>query len=193
MPRRITRSTRVGLGATLSSLLLTVAFGAEGRAQGPAPVEAVASVDLDRYSGLWYEIARLPNRFQKKCACCVTATYTLRDSGHLSVVNQCQSAGGERDRVEGKGRLAEKDGPTSKLEVRFAPAFLSFLGAVWGDYWVLELAEDYSYALVGSPDRRYLWVLAREPALDEQTFESLMGSARRMGFDVAAIERTPQD
>ena len=160
---------------------------------GLEPVRTVGSVDLDRYAGRWYEVARLPNRFQDDCACCVTATYTRRPDGRLTVVNECRTADGEPKSVEGEAKLAREEGPTSKLKVRFAPAFLSFLGFVWGDYWILDLAEDYSHALVGSPDRKYLWVLAREPALAEGAYARILDKASGMGFDVTRVESTRQE
>ena len=150
-------------------------------------------MDLDRYAGRWYEIARLPNRFQDDCGCCVTATYTRREGGRLTVVNACRTAGGTPKTVEGEAKLAREDGPASKLKVRFAPRFLSFLGFVWGDYWILDLAEDYSHALVGSPDRKYLWVLSREPTMEEDTYTGILGRAARMGFDTARVQRTAQE
>jgi apolipoprotein D and lipocalin family protein len=156
-------------------------------------VEVVPAVDLERYAGLWYEVARLPNRFQNDCACCVTASYRLREDGRLTVVNACRTADGESKSVEGEAKLAEKDGPTSKLKVRFAPRFLSFLGFVWGDYWILDVAEDYSHALVGSPDRKYLWVLSRDPAMEEETYAGVLERAAGMGFDIGRIQRTVQE
>jgi apolipoprotein D and lipocalin family protein len=178
-------------------LVLSITFAAaplpltaEGR---PAPVQAVPEVNLDRYAGLWYEIARLPNRFQDDCACCVTATYTLREDGRLTVVNECRTADGKPNAVEGEARLATEGGPASKLKVRFAPRFLSFLGFVWGDYWILDLAEDYSHALVGSPDRKYLWVLSREPTIREETYAGILDKAGSMGFDVTRVQRTAQE
>ena len=155
-------------------------------------VRAVPSLDLARYAGRWFEIARLPNRFQKSCACCVTASYAPRADGRLGVVNECTAADGRATRAEGVARLAAPGGPASQLKVRFAPAFLSFLSAVWGDYWVLELAPDYSYALVGSPDTAYLWILARAPSLPEETYAALLATARSQGFDVSRVVRTPQ-
>jgi apolipoprotein D and lipocalin family protein len=162
-----------------------------GAARTPTPeVCAVPSVDLDRYAGTWYEIARLPNWFQKKCACCVTATYTVRGPGKLSVVNECRTADGRASRAEGVAKLADPKGPTSKLKVRFAPRILSFLGFVWGDYWVLDLADDYSYVLVGDPGRKYLWILARQPTLPEETYQALVQKAAAQGFAAERLERT---
>jgi apolipoprotein D and lipocalin family protein len=161
--------------------------------RGKTPVRAVSSVDLERYSGRWYEIARLPNRFQDDCACCVTATYTRREDGKITVVNECRTVDGQTKSVQGEARLASEGGPGSKLEVRFAPRFLSFLGFVWGDYWILDLDEDYSRALVGAPDRKYLWVLSREPTMPEEAYAAFMDKAREMGFDISGVQRTPQE
>lgn len=159
---------------------------------GVGRAEPVARVDLQRYAGRWHEIARYPNRFQAKCACCASATYTLRDDGRMSIVNECRTRDGAPSRAEGVARRAEADGPTSRLKVRFAPAFLSFLSAVWGDYWVLDLPDDYSHALVGSPDHEYLWILAREPSLSDETYGRILAVAARQGFDPARLVRTPQ-
>ena len=186
---RAPRPTVLALGA----LAALIASGATGEDGPPLPVEAVPSVDLERYAGLWHEVARLPNRFQDDCACCVTATYRLRDDGRLTVVNACRTADGTPKSVEGEAKLAKNDGPTSKLKVRFAPGFLSFLGFVWGDYWVLDLAPDYSHALVGSPDRKYLWLLSREPAMEETTYTGVLEGAAAMGFDIGRIQRTVQE
>jgi apolipoprotein D and lipocalin family protein len=153
----------------------------------------VASVDLDRYAGLWYEVARLPNKFQDDCQCCVTATYSRRDDGRLTVVNACRTDDGAVKRAEGEAKLADEEGPTSKLKVRFAPAFLSFLGFVWGDYWILDIDEGYTRALVGDPDREYLWILSRKPTMDEEAYGALLEKAASMGFDVSRVERTPQE
>ncbi len=134
-----------------------------GRSQA---LEVVPSVDLSRYAGKWYEIARLPNRFQNKCAGEVTANYSQLEGGQLIVVNECRQKDGRITRAEGKARLADKSGPNSKLEVRFAPAWLAWLPMVWGDYWIINLAPDYSYSVVGTPDRKYLWILSRKPQME---------------------------
>jgi apolipoprotein D and lipocalin family protein len=153
-------------------------------------VVAVEHVDLDRYAGLWYEIARLPNRYQERCAGEVMAEYRLREDGRIGVVNTCRDASGDVVRVEGVARRSESGGEAGKLEVRFAPAILSFLPFVWGDYWILELADDYSHALVGGPSREYLWILARSPDLPDSLYRSLLERAAAQGFDVERVQKT---
>jgi apolipoprotein D and lipocalin family protein len=152
-------------------------------------VRTVPELDLSRYAGRWYEIARLPNRFQNRCVAEVTAEYELVADGTIRVVNQCRDANGALVRAEGRARLDKREGPASRMRVRFAPAFLSFLSVVWGDYWVLDLTEDYGAALVGTPDRRYLWVLARDPELDPAVYERLLATARAQGFDLEPLVR----
>ena len=154
------------------------------------PVRPVASIALDRYAGRWHEVARLPNSFQEECAAETTAEYELLSNGELRVVNRCRLPDGTLKRAEGRARLAQRDGPTSKLKVRFAPAFLSFFPGVWGDYWVLDVADDYSSALVGTPDRRYLWILSRAPTLPDTTYRRIVEVAARQGFDVRRLVRT---
>jgi apolipoprotein D and lipocalin family protein len=149
-------------------------------------------VDLARYAGRWYEIARLPNRFQEKCAGDVQAVYTLRPDGRVRVVNSCRKADGSLTQAEGVARRAEAEGPAGRLEVRFAPAFLSFLPFVWGDYWILALDRDYRHAMVGDPGRRYLWILSRDPALDDATYHDLVAQAKSLGYDVSRLARTAQ-
>jgi apolipoprotein D and lipocalin family protein len=153
-------------------------------------VEVVPDVDLNRYTGTWYEIARLPNGFQGKCVSDVTATYTLLEDGDVQVVNRCRKANGEMSEVTGKARRASKDGPNSKLEVRFAPSWLSFLPFVWGDYWIMVLAPDYSYVAIGGPDRKYLWILSRTPAMEEGTLQMVLKQVKQNGYDLAGLMRT---
>ncbi len=167
---------------------LALAGGGAAAAQDqPVPVQAIAALDLQRYAGLWHEVARLPNRFQKRCVGGVTASYELLD-GAIRVVNACRVADGTSIRAEGRARLADRDGPASRLKVRFAPALLSFIPAVWADYWVLDLTDDYGAALVGTPDRRYLWVLSRRPELDGSTYDRLVRTAARQGFEIGRLQ-----
>ena len=157
-------------------------------AQHAAPVRTVARVDLNRYAGEWYEVARLPNRFQNDCVGDVRASYALRDDGRIDVVNRCRTAEGAID-AHGVARIVDEQ-TFARLKVRFAPSWLSFLPMVWGDYWVIGLADDYSWAVVGSPDREYLWILSRTPVLDAATFERAAGIARDNGFDVGRLLKT---
>jgi apolipoprotein D and lipocalin family protein len=156
--------------------------------QSEAPVRTVASVDLDRYLGEWHELARLPNRFQRQCVGDVRARYSRRADGRIDVVNSCRTNQG---RTEARGVARVVDPQTSaKLEVRFAPAFLSFLPFVWGDYWIIGLADDYSWAVVGSPDRKYLWILSRTREIDERTWSEATQIANTAGYDLQQLVRT---
>ena len=154
------------------------------------PLRVVPAVDFDRYAGQWYEIARLPNRFQKRCIGDVTATYELQNDGKISVLNRCRVEKGGQIQAKGTAKTAGKEHPNSVLKVRFAPAILSFIPQVWGDYQIIDLAEDYSYAVVGDPDREFLWILARKPSMDDGTYLGLVDRARSQGFPVDQLEKT---
>lgn len=156
------------------------------------PLDLVESVDLQRYQGLWYEIGRLPNKFQDQCARNVTAEYRLLDNGRIEVINRCELPGGEIDEAEGVARRPDPDREAA-LKVRFAPRWLSWLPFVWGDYQIIALSEDYDSLLIGAPSRDYLWILAREPSLPEDRFNELLAQARRQGFDTGNLSRTRQD
>ena len=160
------------------------------RAQARPPVRTVASVDLDRYAGDWFEIARFPNRFQRQCVGDVRASYARRPDGRLDVVNRCRTADGETE-ARGVARIVDEQ-TFAKLKVRFAPAWLSWLPAVWGDYWIIGLAPDYSWAVVGDPGRAYLWILARAPYLDDASVAAARAAAQHNGFDVSRLVPTPQ-
>lgn len=173
--------------------VMVLAIGsAPADADTSASMRTVARVDLDRYAGRWYEIARLPNRFQKGCTGNVTAEYGVREDGRIDVVNRCSGNNGEEKRAQGVARVVDET-TRAKLEVRFAPAFLSFLSMVWGDYWIIDLAPDYSYAVVGEPARRYLWVLARESTLEEATYQGILERIEVQGYDPNNLVRTNQD
>jgi len=152
-------------------------------------VRTVDRVDLDRYLGDWFEAARFPNRFQRVCAGDVKASYSRRTDGRIDVVNRCRKQDGTTTVASGVARIVDP-ATSAKLKVRFAPAALSFLPFVWGDYWILGLAPDYSWATVGSPDRDYLWILSRTPLLDDERFAAAVNIAKSMGFDVSRLTRT---
>jgi apolipoprotein D and lipocalin family protein len=122
----------------------------------------------------------------------VTAEYSLIGDSQLRVVNQCRNQNGQLEEAEGRARLADKKGPNSKLEVRFAPAWMSWVPAVWGDYWIIELAPDYSYSVVGTPDRKYLWILSRTPKMEEGIYQQLIKKAETSGFNVSQLVPTKQ-
>ena len=159
-------------------------------ADTPPPVRAVPFVDLDRYAGDWFEIARFPNRFQRQCVGDVRATYGRRPDGRVDVVNRCSTAEGETQ-ARGVARIVDER-TFAKLKVRFAPTWLSWLPMVWGDYWIIGLAPDYSWAVVGAPGRDYLWILARAPHLDDASSAAAQAAARDNGFDVKRLVPTSQ-
>lgn len=160
-------------------------------APASAPLTVVTNLEPERYAGRWYEIARLPNRFQTKCAGDVSAEYQVRPEGGFTVVNRCREADGRVSEAKGVARVV-RGAPTSVLQVRFAPAFLSLLPSVWGDYQVLALDDRHSYSLVGTPDRKYLWILSRTPQMDPDRYARLLAIAGEQGFDVSKIVQTPQ-
>ncbi|WP_211828758.1 lipocalin family protein [Kistimonas asteriae] len=149
----------------------------------------VSQVDLTRYAGQWYEIARLPNVFQRKCVANVMATYTLREDGDIDVLNQCDNKDGKTQTAQG---LARSTNPpeNSRLEV----SFFNVLGIrpFWGDYWVIALEDDYRYVVVGEPDRDYVWLLSRTPTLPDDTVALAKSILEREGFAVEQLIYTPQ-
>lgn len=146
------------------------------------PLPTVQSVDLGRYSGTWYEIALLPNRFQSMCVADTRALY--RPEGDtVSVINQCRTADGKIEQASGIAKVVE-DSQGAKLRVSFFRPF-------YGDYWILELDPNYRWALVGEPSRKYAWILARDTSLDAATLERLLTRAETLGFDREAFVRTP--
>ena len=173
-------------------MVVSMTVASYGQEDAVRPLEVVPEIDIQRYMGTWYEVARLPNSFQSDCDGNVTATYSLLDNGDIEVLNQCRKLNGDTSRAVGLARRAGDNAPSSKLKVRFAPAFLSFLPFVWGNYWVIDLDPDYRYAVVGEPDRRYFWILSRTPTLDEGTMRHILDRAEQQGYDLSELIRTRQ-
>ena len=146
-------------------------------------LDVVPHVDLNRYVGHWYEIARLPNRFEKKCANSVTATYSLRTDGKIEVVNRCRKSSGDYTTAKGKAKVVDKT-TNAKLKV-------SFFWPFYGDYWILDLGENYEYAVVGAPNRKYLWILSRSPQMDETVYRQLLAKMAARGFKTEQMIKTP--
>lgn len=155
-------------------------------------MRTVASVDLKRYSGKWFEIARYPNKFQKKCVGNTTATYNLKSNSEFEVLNRCVTKNGTFSDAVGKGRVAD-EASSAKLEVRFAPGYLSFIPATWGDYWIIDLDANYQYAAVGDPKREYFWILSRKAEMDDATYQNILRRAEAKGFNPGKVVKTPQN
>jgi apolipoprotein D and lipocalin family protein len=166
----------------LLSLFLLTWSGAMDKERKPLAV--VPSVDLGKYVGRWYEIARLPNRFEKKCVSSVTATYKLRPDGNIDVLNECKKASGELKKAKGKAKVVDKES-NAKLKVTFFWPF-------YGDYWILDLGANYEYAVVGDESRKYLWILSRTPQIDEALYQKLLAKMANEGFDTSRIIKTQQ-
>jgi apolipoprotein D and lipocalin family protein len=171
------------IGAFVATLLATgCATTTTDRLHLP-PLRTVPHVELQRYLGTWYEIASFPQRFQRGCTA-TTATYTLRDDGDIDVVNRCRKDSPDGPEKVAKGRARVVDRATNaRLEVSFFRPF-------WGDYWIVELGEDYGYAVVGHPSRDYLWILARTPILSADLYQSILGRLSAQGYETARLVRT---
>jgi apolipoprotein D and lipocalin family protein len=170
----------------MKSLLCSMVIGTTALLAACAPtypsLPTVHAVDLDRYYGTWYEIARLPNRFQAMCVSDTQATYRP-DGNQVTVVNRCRTADGKFEQADGVAKVvAGSHG--AKLRVSFFRPF-------YGDYWILDLDPDYRWVLVGEPSRKYAWILARQPRLDDATREALLNRAATLGFDRRAFVSTP--
>ena len=155
------------------------------------PLATITALDVTRYMGRWYEIAKTPNWFQKKCVGDTSAEYSLKPEGTVQVINRCRMENGEWNEAAGLARQIGE--PTSpKLEVRFAPAWLSFIPAVWGDYWVVDLDSAYQLVAISEPRREYLWVLSRNPQVNTEAYDALLQRLRGLGLDTRKLETTPQ-
>jgi apolipoprotein D and lipocalin family protein len=183
-PARAARAAR----AAACAVALVAALPEPAAAQQPRLLP-VPRVDPVRYAGTWYEVARLPNRFQAQCAGDVVAAYAPRPDGMIDVTNRCRTESGALDEA---GALATpQDATNAKLRVSFLPAALRWLPFGRGDYWVLALDADYRWAMVGAPSRDFLWILSRQPTLPEDELDTLLGQAREMGFPADRVVRTP--
>ncbi len=176
--------TRVWLSLSIALLAAACATTTSERL-GLDPPRTVSHVDLERYLGTWYEIASFPQRFQEGCTA-TTATYSRRGDGEIDVVNRCRKGTpeGPEDSATGRARVVDATS-NAKLEVTFFWPF-------WGDYWVIGLGDDYDYAVVGSPSRDYLWILAREPVMAPDRYDAIVAEVKAQGFEVERLRRTVQ-
>lgn len=178
----MTRLNRI-LWLALTSVLF--AFASTPLRADNASLPTIGQIDLDRYTGRWYEISRLPMWFERNCIGDITATYVLRTDSRIDVVNRCRTQSGF---ISASG-IAEVPDPAhpGELRVRFAPDWLAWLPVVWGDYWIIDLDPDYRWVMIGAPSRSYLWILARTPALDQEIIDRLKRKATELQFDVAPM------
>ena len=156
------------------------------------PPATVASVDLQRYAGDWFEVARLPAPFEGACVGQPRAQYVVRDDGGVTVINRCRHRDGSDREAVGDAR-AVPGGGGAKLEVSLWPKALRWLPFAWADYWILHLDDDYSQALVGSPSRRFLWLLSRRPTLPRHSLLLMLQTARERGYDVDRLHFNDPD
>jgi apolipoprotein D and lipocalin family protein len=155
-------------------MLAACAHDKDGRRPPPSTVSAV---DLNRYIGTWYEIGRYPNSFQKQCGP-ATADYALQPDGNISVINRCSSPSGIKE-TRGTAKVVDRQ-TNARLSVTFFWPFA-------GDYWILALGSDYEYAVVGTPNYKYLWILSRTPHMDPTLYGMLLEQIKELGFDPARI------
>lgn len=147
------------------------------------PPQTVTAVELDQYTGKWYEIASYPNRFQKGCSC-TTAEYRLTKKGHIEVLNRCLKDG-EWSETKGKA-FPVKGSNNSKLKVQFFWPFK-------GDYWIIHLSEKYRWAVISDPEREYLWILSREKQMEEAVYNQILSELQQKGYDISDLEKTEQN
>ena len=152
-------------------------------------LKTVNQVDLNKYVGLWYEIAKIPNSFQDHCAYGTTAKYKLLDDGRIDVINKCYEKDGEADVADGIAEVVDKK-TNAKLEV----SFFSILGIrpFWGDYWIIGLDDNYQWAIVGTPNRKYGWILSRTPTLPEETMQHIFSLLKEQHYNPDKFEMTAQ-
>ncbi len=176
--------TSLALLMSMCALILASCAGIESR----EPLHTVTSVDLARYAGTWYEIARLPMWFQRHCIDS-KAIYTIRPDGTVCVHNECVTDTGGLDQVDGIATIVDTK-TNAKLAVTFDNFFARLVGPSRdGNYWILDLDPDYQTALVGTQNRRYLWILSRSPHLDDVTYQRVVGKAQQLGFPVSDLIR----
>ncbi|MDC4302693.1 lipocalin family protein [Acinetobacter baumannii] len=185
VPQASWRLAKIALGGIV---LTGLAVGTYAYAQ-QKPLPTVDKVELDRYLGVWYEVARKPAFFQKKCAYNVSATYTLNENGNIVIDNRCYDNQKQLQQSIGEAFVVNPPYNT-KLKVSFLPEAVRWIPIIRGDYWILKLDEDYQTVLVGEPSRKYLWVLSRTPHPHKEVVDEYLNYAKTLGFDIRDIIHT---
>jgi len=168
-------------------LILSLSLQIFAQNKANSEPQTVKSVNLQKYIGLWYEFAKIPNRFQSDCAKNTSATYSLHEDGNIKVVNKCVEEDGEINEAIGVARIVDKVNKT-KLEV----SFVSFLGwrPFWGAYWIIGLDENYKWAIVGHPERKYGWILSRTKTISAETKKEIFAILVEQGYNPKDFEIT---
>jgi apolipoprotein D and lipocalin family protein len=173
---------------TAVTVTLVVLAGLQASARANT-LEIVDDLDVKRYAGTWYEIARLPNWFERNCSGDITANYSINADGTIAVSNRCTKKNGVAEAANGIGRFKDPELKKGHLKVTFAPGWLRFLPFVWADYCVIYLDDGYKFALIGEPGRKYLWVLAREKNIDKEQLDKMLQIAEKQGFNLSKLIR----
>jgi apolipoprotein D and lipocalin family protein len=173
-----------------AALILSL-FGSGFYAQAKTPVTTVDFVNLDQYLGKWYEVASIPQFFQRKCVGNTSAEYSSTNGELIKVVNSCDNKSGQRQTAEARAKVTDRT-TNAKLKVTFVRIF-DWIFAFGGNYWIIDLAEDYSYAVVGEPSKEYAWILSRTPAISEQNLASATKSLISNGYDLCQVLSSIQD
>jgi apolipoprotein D and lipocalin family protein len=192
MPLPVAVAVAVAVTVTLPLPLPLPGVHAAPQADTPSGggvLAPVSRVDLARYAGIWYEIAKIPNRFQKQCARDTLAQYTLRPDGRIDVVNQCIKRNGSVDQARGIAKVVDT-ATGAKLKV----SLVSLLGwrPFWGDYWIVGLDPNYRWAVVGAPNRKFGWILARSKTLDANSLETISAIIERNGYQRGSFQMDGQ-
>lgn len=178
----------IGIFFLINTFAMTSIMGQGKKTEND--VKTVDHVDLKKYVGLWYEIAKIPNSFQKKCKYGTTAFYKLRNDGDIDVTNSCYDESDERTEVNGLAKVVDKK-TNAKLEVSFVRIFGIYI--FWGDYWIIGLGKDYEYAVVGTPNKKYGWILSRTPHLSKDKLDEAFRILTNNGYDINNFEMTIQN
>ena len=152
--------------------------------QDSPPVASVAQVDLQRYSGTWYEIGSFPMFFQRHCIANTEARYSVEPEGKVGVHNRCQTDSG----IDSADGIAEPVANSNNARLRVA-----FFRPFWADYWIIGLDPAYRWAVVGNPDRRYLWILSRSKTLPREQLDAALEAAKKQGYDLKSLRYTTQN
>ncbi|MFW2160878.1 lipocalin family protein [Acinetobacter beijerinckii] len=181
-PKASWRLAKIAVGGVV---LTGLAAGTIAYAQSK-PLATVEKVELDKYLGVWYEAARKPMYFERKCAYNISATYTLNENGNIVVDNKCYDSEGTLQQSMGEAFVVNAPFNT-KLNVSFLPESIRWIPVGRGDYWILKLDEDYQTVLVGEPRRKYLWILSRVPNPKKEVIMEYLNYAKSLGYDISDV------